>query len=60
MTGRLTGKVALIVGSAGGHRGPAFIKNTRVSILLGRLGTTIVVDGGQLFPEGRDFGILPP
>ena len=23
-------------------------------------GTTIVVDGGQLLPEGRDFRILPP
>ena len=23
-------------------------------------GTTIVVDGGQLLPEGRDFRLLPP
>ena len=23
-------------------------------------GTTIIVDGGQLLPEGADFRILPP
>ncbi|TIP59506.1 SDR family oxidoreductase, partial [Mesorhizobium sp.] len=23
-------------------------------------GTTIVVDGGQLLPEGKDFRLLPP
>ena len=23
-------------------------------------GTTIIVDGGQLIPEGADFRILPP
>ena len=63
MTGRRENKIVPIVGESRGS--PRDVANAFLFLASDDAtsyitGTTIVVDGGQLLPEGANFRILPP